>query len=851
MAACRPSMTKPTPSLPEVLGDGRWLRRLARNLASSHDEVDDLTQEACLQALRKPPGEGESMRGWFHRVLRNLRRQRHRSDVRRRNRELNVAQPALHGAPPDLIERAATHRLVLDSVLALNEPYRSTVLLRFFEELQPSEIAARLGVPVATVHTRLQRAFAQLRNRLDSRLGSRSAWAGLLLPLTTTAIPAPPLWILLMQAKAIAAVTVLAVGLSIWWLITDQVAPPSQTGQGDVVQAATADKTSQQYQRLAAANGRAPAPVVEPHSGSQPKPAEGLRQLRGRVVTSEGAVAANIGVAMTSTAGSRPQQPSTQSNGEGYFELPCRADRSGTLLVQHPQWRTVLASNISVGTAAPLYLVVAERSLSLCGTVRSSDGTHLTSASVRLLWPTDLRSRLSDISDTSSYATIVADCDEHGAFNMLAASVRGAELLITAPGHLPDRRALPGQPETALEIVLHSPQMQEGMLQGMVVNHRGHPVADAQVALGRSRVQSKGDGTFLLADDGKSANLMAARAGSRRAHIARPPRGFDAFTVLTLAGDPLTIRGRVADQTGRGLAGIKVWIRDPTVMCLGDNMITSEGVSTNCAPMSELRERHRRGEAIDPQSIPMSQWPWVKTDSSGAFVLKGLEQRDYTLRAMHTETMQSAELSAVAAGSTGVVIELATTAIFQDLEGTVVNHRGDGIPSARVRVQIDTQSIAGNTMHAVGALTAVCDDRGHFKLKNVPHHFAYLRVDGDRVLPVEYGRGEDGGLLALADLQATTVRIVARERMHVQVELVDPATADAFSILDGEGEVLTINVFEGRGRREIDSMQFADGRSAVFVVPDTAATLVLRKGDKEVLRHSLVLHSGSVNQLTL
>src|SRR6185503_5300852 len=79
----------------------------------------------------------------------------------------------------DLVERVLVQRELVSAVLELDEPYRSIVLLRYFEELPPREIAARTGIPLATVQSRLQRALARLRERLD---GEHQAWAALLLP---------------------------------------------------------------------------------------------------------------------------------------------------------------------------------------------------------------------------------------------------------------------------------------------------------------------------------------------------------------------------------------------------------------------------------------------------------------------------------------------------------------------------------------------------------------------------------------------------------------------------------------------------------------------------------------------
>ena len=69
-------------------------------------------------------------------------------------------------------------------VLGLDEPYRLTVIHRYFDNLPPREIARIMGVPVETVHVRLRRALGQLKGRMDKSHGC--AWALLLLPALDT-----------------------------------------------------------------------------------------------------------------------------------------------------------------------------------------------------------------------------------------------------------------------------------------------------------------------------------------------------------------------------------------------------------------------------------------------------------------------------------------------------------------------------------------------------------------------------------------------------------------------------------------------------------------------------------------
>jgi RNA polymerase sigma-70 factor (ECF subfamily) len=56
-------------------------------------------------------------------------------------------------------------------VASLPEKSREVVVLRFQEEMEPHEIAAVLGEPIATVKSRLQRAIGMLRDKFSQTRG--------------------------------------------------------------------------------------------------------------------------------------------------------------------------------------------------------------------------------------------------------------------------------------------------------------------------------------------------------------------------------------------------------------------------------------------------------------------------------------------------------------------------------------------------------------------------------------------------------------------------------------------------------------------------------------------------------
>jgi RNA polymerase sigma-70 factor (ECF subfamily) len=176
-----------TAEISELLQHASWVRRLARSLVRDDAAADDLVQETWMAALRSPPRAGDTVRPWLAEVLRNVLRAGFRSDARRaRRHEAVVDKDASAAAADQLVEAVELQRELALEVLGLDEPYRSTVLLRFYEELNATEIGERLQVPAATVRWRLKAALAELRARLDRKhAGGRAAWLRALTPLTT------------------------------------------------------------------------------------------------------------------------------------------------------------------------------------------------------------------------------------------------------------------------------------------------------------------------------------------------------------------------------------------------------------------------------------------------------------------------------------------------------------------------------------------------------------------------------------------------------------------------------------------------------------------------------------------
>ncbi|MGE3164640.1 MAG: sigma-70 family RNA polymerase sigma factor [Planctomycetota bacterium] len=157
----------PDESIESLFEHSAWVRRLALRLVADDARADDLAQDAWLAANEAELRDPGAVRAWLRTLVRHLASRGRRSEQRRREREARVARDESLPATADLVERAELQRRLVDAVLGLPEPYRSTVLLRYFHEMSAAEMAKRLGVPAPSVRTRLRRGLQLLRERLN------------------------------------------------------------------------------------------------------------------------------------------------------------------------------------------------------------------------------------------------------------------------------------------------------------------------------------------------------------------------------------------------------------------------------------------------------------------------------------------------------------------------------------------------------------------------------------------------------------------------------------------------------------------------------------------------------------
>ncbi len=197
----------------ELLKHEAFVRRIAGFLLNDPNDVDDLTQDVWVSALQRKDFGTRDLRDWLASTVRSMVGNRKRSEGRRavREREASSVEEA-----PCPLDAWTARQVVVNAVLALDEPFRSTVIWAYGEGLSTSEIAKREKIAEGTVRSRLFRAHAKLREDLGSDSSVRSTLSMLLLaPLMggerATRYGAGPTGASAVTAKVLAAVAIVAV----------------------------------------------------------------------------------------------------------------------------------------------------------------------------------------------------------------------------------------------------------------------------------------------------------------------------------------------------------------------------------------------------------------------------------------------------------------------------------------------------------------------------------------------------------------------------------------------------------------------------------------------------------------
>ena len=461
---------------------------MARRLVGGAD-CDDVVQEAYLKAIELRPAGASG--GWLatavrHRGLDRLRRRRRRQD-----HEHRVAERAESLDAGQIARRLELHRNLAGAIQGLRADYRQVLYLRYFEDLGPVVIAARLGLPVKTVKTRLFRALEELRGVLRSRYGAgEDGWVAALAPFAAVD-PRPPVGVgagvtaftfgaIAMSKKMIGAACVALGALGMWLLPPDPVTlvvaqPDTSPGEGvigGVTDSALERDPLSRFRTVAAlpsASGSAGVPAAT--AGVVPSETGALAV---RVVGPSGQAVPGVAIGFEIARSGLPRDGVRRvvSDSEGLARadgLPAGAmflgsDRGGGLRAE------VLA-----GETTDLVYELGSDGIRVTGTVLDASGRPVAGAGIWLC-----------VGNRTDWlgGRVVAQASEEGRFSIghvppdqsLGAIASGF-----APSALIDIGLLEKTAPVDIELRLVAPG---GSVVGHVFSPDGAPVAGAQVGLG-------------------------------------------------------------------------------------------------------------------------------------------------------------------------------------------------------------------------------------------------------------------------------------------------------------------------------------------------------------------------------
>ena len=143
--------------------------RIVVRLVSNEDDARDCYQQTFVDALRMPGGKVDSWRN----VLRQIATRRAMDVLRRRYRDRDRFcfgdVDAAKESPPDASLRLMELRQSVRFVLAKLPPMQAEAFaLRHIEQMEPPEIARRMGIDARHVRVLVHRAMNQVRRSLPS-----------------------------------------------------------------------------------------------------------------------------------------------------------------------------------------------------------------------------------------------------------------------------------------------------------------------------------------------------------------------------------------------------------------------------------------------------------------------------------------------------------------------------------------------------------------------------------------------------------------------------------------------------------------------------------------------------------
>ncbi|MEM9381660.1 MAG: sigma-70 family RNA polymerase sigma factor [Planctomycetota bacterium] len=810
------------------LGRIDHLRSLARCLVHDEARADDVAQRAVVAALTA--AEPSRSAGWWRRVVRNAAVDEARARRVRSDHESSVEPRGEALSAHEVVSEAESQRVVSDAVLALDEPYRTVVLLRYFKGLGPRRIAVELDRPVGTVRAQLERGRALLRQRLRDAFGVADERGGLalaLLPLAVHdatwfagaagAVPVLSLSffaLLPLAMKLVAALPlVLLAVFALSSLAQDARVRPAQVAARPAPESGALLDVAPGIQvpggstaRTTLAGEASPAAAIAEEPDAPQPAAEPGGRLEGRALTVDRLPAAGVLVDLVVDGEARE---TLWTDAEGRFAL-----REGD----------------DVRSSEPSYLVIGQRDLDgvrevvvahavrFAGRVVDEGGLPLDRV---MLIDHGIREAAGLESGEGpvwrSSVSLVANLGPGGAFDLERTPVfLGRTICFSHPVFGAFEHPLPGADEADAVVVFRgAPSGYE--LEVRVLDPSGAPADETVVAVGErvATVDARGEVRFRIDPIDAPEEAIVARVGYEPVRIPLPTHErvrvdpAARSVVATPAVRRRVVRGVVVDDLGAPMSDALVGVWDATPL---GGTLTAE----------TLR--------FDGDGLSLAA---VRTDREGRFELRSVARGPVRIRAAGVFPLLAGE---AIARDDEVRIVLAPAASTRAFEGTLVGLDGTPIEGARV------EAVARVTAHDPGAQVemhrtedsppASTDASGRFRLDRIAIEPLELRIwlDGTRIVRV-LAPGE------------TVVRLDAP--CEIDVDLVPEGAGGDLRVLDGAGG--TLRFVRLRGSVSFSRLEqhrvLAGGGAVRLRVPQSARSIQLVDADGSVLRSAEILPS--------
>lgn len=516
-----------------------WVRGLAESLVADRNRSADLEQETWLAVLSRGTEGIRDLKSWLRKVMLNKARQEARGRARRDKREQAVAREEGLASTAELASQAEMQQRVVQAVLDLDDPYRSTLLLHFFHGLSSAQIARDSAVSASTVRNQLRRGLATLRERFDRELGSersRRESLGVLLALPRRGSGVRPgghVRMISLAAKTWLPLSIGALGLvlatGLWWpkgapkadptVISSRLDRRTSADREHSAATATAGETVTRDGPADATSQRVSVPATR----DMPAPEQSIdvaprTALAGVVVNTAGGP---IQGAEVSVAPRRdlPMPLIVETDADGEFELPLTdGDIPDRLVAFHPEYRAAVHTLLEEDVFGPgLQRIVLQAGASLCIAVVDERGLPVPDARMRAYLETGSSSDGIFVGSEEEFVALdrflfveghearMGHTDTNGYACVSGLSAGSYTVSVHAEGYLPGHRDGEVEVRDEERIDLEAMVLEHGWrATGRVLSPEGAPVEGARVmgffALTYQETRSDDSGRYVLGD---------------------------------------------------------------------------------------------------------------------------------------------------------------------------------------------------------------------------------------------------------------------------------------------------------------------------------------------------------------